>query len=365
MTRIPSPSPRAARGALPTPLRVGYVPLLHAAPLLVAKHLGYFTHHGVQVRLSAEVGWATIREKILSGELDAAQALAPMPLSMSLGRNSARCDCLTALVLTVHGNTLVLSRRLWDRTAGDPARLGASTTPASPILTFGVVYHDSTQHFVLREWLGQATLVPERDYRLVVVPPQQMVAHLKAGHIDGCCLGEPWGSLASSTGVGVVAALSADLAPGHPEKVLLVRRSFAEHRGVEHRALVRALLDACAWCAAPEHRAELVALLARRDALNLPIPLLESSLAGRFHLGPETTAPRPDVVLFHGPGVNEPSPARAAWIASHFDPPPSPALLHRTYDSALFQSLTSPPSHDPTDEFSFPDVHRPDHPRTP
>ncbi|MBL9127004.1 MAG: ABC transporter substrate-binding protein, partial [Verrucomicrobiales bacterium] len=115
------------------------MPLLHAAPLLVAKHLGYFANHGIQVRLSAEVGWATIREKIISGELDAAQALAPMPLSMALGRNSVRCDCLTALVLVVHGNTLVLSRRLWDRTGGDPVRFAAAAAAGSPPPTFGVV----------------------------------------------------------------------------------------------------------------------------------------------------------------------------------------------------------------------------------
>lgn len=356
---VPAPTARTPR-QLPTHLRLGYVPLLHAAPLLVAKHLGYFSSRGLNVRLSAEVGWATIREKIISGELDAAQALAPMPLAMSLGRNCARCDCLTALVLTLHGNTIVLSRKLWNLTHGDPGRLPGASQPASEPLTFGVVYQDSAQLFVLREWLGQASLVPGRDYRLVVVPPQQMVAHLKAGHIDGCSMGEPYGSLAVSTGVGAVAALSADLAPGHPEKVLLVRRSFADVHAEAHRALVLALLDACAWCAAPEHRAELVALLARRDALNLPIPLLESSLAGRFpQPGPEGhthEVVRPDAVIFHGPGLNEPSISRAAWIASHFDPQPSPTLLHRTYDSALHRAFIQQPHPDPIDD---PTAHQP------
>lgn len=342
--------PTTRRPSAPV-LRVGYVPLLHAAPLLVARSLGFFANHGIQVRLSAEVGWATIREKIISGELDAAQALAPMPLAMVLGRGSARCDCLTALVLTVHGNTLVLSKRLWTETQGDPTRLRTDAAGDSRVPTFGVVYQHSTQHFVLREWLGRACLVPDRDYRVVVVPPQQMVAHLKAGHIDGCSMGEPWGSLAVTTGVGIVAALSADLAPGHPEKVLLVRRSFTTERPDAHRALVRALLDACAWCAHPDHRSELVALLARRDALGLPREVLESSLLGKFDLGAGRKTERSDIVLFHGDDTNEPSASRAAWLASHFDPEPPPALIHRVYDAALHRSLrrnsATESAHDP------------------
>jgi len=342
----------AQRGGPSTALRLGYVPLLHAAPLLVARHLGFFTARGVNVRLSAEVGWATIREKIISGELDAAQALSPMPLAMSLGQNSARCDCLTALVLTVHGDTIVLSRRLWEATQGDPSRLADLRVASPEPRTFGVVFHHSAQHFVLREWFHQAGLVPDRDYRLVVVPPQQMVTHLKAGHIDGCCVGEPWGSLAVKTGVGIVAALSAELAPGHPEKVLIVRRSFASERAAEHRALVLALLDACAWCADPDHRAELSALLSRREALGLPIDVLDSALGGRFDLGAGRTSHRSDIVLFHGPGINEPTPGRAAWLAAHFQPAPPPALLHRTYDASLFRAFTSNPStddvHDPS-----------------
>lgn len=350
------PTPTTARRSPSATLRLGYVPLLHAAPLLVARHLGFFAARGVNVRLSAEVGWATIREKIISGELDAAQALAPMPLAMSLGQNSTRCDCLTALVLTVHGDTIVLSRRLWDAIDGNPARLAEPRGASSEPRTFGVVFHHSAQHFLLREWLHTAGLMPDRDYRLVVVPPQQMVAHLKAGHIDGCCLGEPWGSLAVKTGVGIVAALSAELAPGHPEKVLLVRRSFATTRADEHRALVLALLDACAWCAHPDHQAELGALLSRRDALGLPIDILNPALGGRFDLGGGRFTQRPDVVLFHGPGINEPTVARASWLAAHFQPSPPPELLHRTYDASLFRAFTSAPITQPAHDNTLPSL---------
>jgi ABC-type nitrate/sulfonate/bicarbonate transport system substrate-binding protein len=215
-------------------IRLGYVPLAHAAPLIAAANLGFFHAEGLRVRLSREVGWATVREKLLSGELDAAQALAPMPVAMTLGLNCARADCVAALVLNLHGNAIVFSRRLWALTQGDPARLIEQRRERSEPLTFGVVYPHSGQLFVLRQWLSQAGLVPDHDYRLVVVPPPQMVAHMEKSHLDGFCVGEPWASLAVRTGAGEIVALSSDLAPGHAEKVLMLHARVAEESPEEH-----------------------------------------------------------------------------------------------------------------------------------
>lgn len=330
------PVPRAPRK--PGALRLGFVPLVHAAPLFVARHLGLFRRHGLEVRLSQEVGWATIREKILGGELDAAQALAPLPLAMTLGLGSPRAECLTALVLAVHGDTIVLSRRLWQVSQGEPHRLATPRHSGRDPLTFGIVYPHSAQAFLLRRWAEQAGLVPDSDYRLVVVPPQQMVAHLKAGHIDGACVGEPWGSLAVHSGCGIVTALSADLAPGHPEKVLLVRRGFHEHRAEEHLALVAALREACLWCANPAHHDDLIRLLSARDALASPPACIRPGITGAFDLGAGRSATRPDALLFSGAGVNEPSPRHAAWIAHHLGPAVPRDILNAVYRSDLYHA---------------------------
>lgn len=318
------------------PLRVGFVPLAHAAPLLIAQELGLFARHGLNVRLTREVGWATVREKILSGDLDAAQALAPMPLAMSLGLNSARVNCLTGLVLTVHGDAIVFSRKLWSATGGDLAILSAHIRRQSAPVTFAVVYPHSTQLYVLRDWLAQAGLVPDRDYRLVVVPPPQMSNHLKAGHIDGYCVGEPWASVAVRSGVGVIAALSADLAPGHPEKVLLVRQDFALQRHEEHLALIRALYESCTWCGDRQNRDEVVNILARRNALGLPTEALRPSVTGDLDLGAGRRRTGCDAMIFHGDDVNDPNERRVEWIARHVDPTVSPETLGRVYRSDLF-----------------------------
>jgi ABC-type nitrate/sulfonate/bicarbonate transport system substrate-binding protein len=120
-----------------------------------------------------------------------------------------------------------------------------------------LVFPFSSHNFLLRAWLLAAGIHPDRDVRIVIVPPPQMAANLMAGHLDGFCVGEPWNSVALEARVGRVVATSAELAPGHPEKVLMVRREFAEQRSEEHLALVAALLMRGAFCDAPENRDEL------------------------------------------------------------------------------------------------------------
>src|SRR3954465_15382690 len=80
-------------------IRLGFVPLNDSAPIVMARELGLFEKHGVNVKLHREAGWATIRDKIVYGELDAAHGLGTMPVSISFGLNSIPCQCLTALIL--------------------------------------------------------------------------------------------------------------------------------------------------------------------------------------------------------------------------------------------------------------------------
>jgi ABC-type nitrate/sulfonate/bicarbonate transport system substrate-binding protein len=207
-------------------------------------------------------------------------------------------------------------------------------------MTFGVVYPHSTQLFILRDWLMKAGLVPERDYRIVVVPPPQMATHLRAGHLDGFCVGEPWASVAVRSGAGVIAALSADLAPGHAEKVLLVRGAFVEERRAEHNALVRALVEACAWCADPNHREEVVSLLAGRHGLGVPIESIRPSVMGDIDMGAGRHRTGCDAMIFHGDGINEPSLSRVEWLARQVDPTVSLDILRSVYRTDLFHEAT-------------------------
>ncbi len=300
----------------PRSLRVGFVALNDAAPLVAAQELDLFNRHGVSVALQREVGWATVRDKVIYGELEAAQAPAPMLWAAQLGLGGPACPVLTALVLSLHGNALTLSTRLLRDGVEDAAsfRAEALRRCGEDRLTLAVVFPYSSHHLLLRQWLVRAGLNPGRDVRIVVVPPAQMFRNLAAGTLDGYWAGEPWGTVAIHHGEGWCPAWSAQLAPAHLEKILLVRADFARERADEHLALVAALHAACGWCDEPANRAQLAQWLARPRYLDLPIDLLRPALTGQFQTGAGAVRTIPDFHIFARGGANTPHVAAAAAL---------------------------------------------------
>lgn len=298
------------------PLRLGFLALTDAAPLVAAQELGLFAHHGLRVQLTREAGWATIRDKILFGELDAAPAPAPMLWAAQLGLGCAPVPVCTALVLNLHGNAITLSNRLHAAGVHDAAtlRTEALRRRGENKLTFGVVFPFSTHHLQLCQWLRAAGLEPERDVRIAIVPPAQMFRNLAAGTLDGYCAGEPWGSVAVQHNEGWCPAWSAALAPGHVEKVLMVRADFARHRATEHAALIAALAATAAWCDEPHHRAQLADMLASPVYLNLPARTIAPALLGRFDRGHGHVETVPDFHVFSRGDASAPTPGRAVAL---------------------------------------------------
>jgi ABC-type nitrate/sulfonate/bicarbonate transport system substrate-binding protein len=300
------------------PLRVGFLALSDSAPFVVAQDRGLFAKHGVEVELSREVGWATIREKIIYGELDAAHAPAPMLWSTHLGIESVPCAVLTALILNLNGNAITLSERLWQAGVRDAASLAyeARSRSGERKITFGVVFPFSSHNLLLRSWLRAANIDPDRDVRIVVVPPAQMFRNLAAGTIDGYCAGEPWNSLAVREKVGWCPAWSAASHSGHIEKVLMVTDRFALRRPGEHEALVSALAEACTWCDQPENREPLAELLSRSSYINQSARVIAPALNGVFDRGHEQTEMISDFFIFQRDDANRPTVAKARSLQS-------------------------------------------------
>ena len=316
------------------PLQLGFVALSDCAPLVMAAELGLFAEHGLEVELHREVGWATVRDKIIYGELDAAHAPAGLVVAASCGLGSVQTECLTGLVLNLHGDAITLSQSLWKKGVRDGKTLRREITESGERYVFGVVHAYSAHSFLLRNWLRAHRIDPERDVRIVVVPPAQVHANLKAGHLDGYCVGEPWNSLAVLSKTGWCVAVSEELAPRHPEKVLMVRRDFAERAEREHLALIAALTEACAFCARPENRERLMETLAQPQYVGVPIQALRMSMAGTFDYGNGRIEKQSSFHIFSGPGVNEPSPDKAQWVvrnllASGLVPDPSLVPIER------------------------------------
>jgi len=326
-------------------LRLGFVPLVDCAPLVVAFELGLFANYDLDVKLCREIGWATVRDKIIYGELDASQAVAGLAMAATCGWGSIVSPCVTGMILNTNGNGITLSNLLYAQGVRDAKSFKQFlVSDAKSIPVFGTVSPFSSHNFLLRKWLRSGGVDPDKDVRIVIVPPPQVCQNLKAGNLDGFCVGEPWNSLAVQTRLGWSVATSTDLSKGHPEKILLVREEFAEEKPELHLALIAALLEACEWCDRPENLEKLAALLSKTEYLNLPAQVLTPSLSGHYDYGNGRRENIENFLSFHRNSANDPSPQQADWIAEHLEDngfsritKPTRELCRRVFRRDLFQ----------------------------
>ena len=299
-------------------IRIGFIALTDCAPVVMARELGLFEKHGVDVELTREIGWATIRDKVLYGALDAAHAPAGMMVASAAGLGGIRTECLTGIVLNLHGNAITLSQKLWDSDARDGGTLKEFVRRRGRALTLGTVYQWSSHSVLLRVWLKQSGLELGRDAEVVVVPPTQMVVHLRAGHIDGFCSGEPWNSFAVMSRAGWVAARSAELAPKHPEKVLMVRSDFAARADAQHVAVIAALIESARYCDDPANLDRVAGVLGQPLNVGAGSEVLSRSMRAIFDYGNGRIEPCAGFNIFSGGNANEPDARKAAWVAQSF-----------------------------------------------
>jgi ABC-type nitrate/sulfonate/bicarbonate transport system substrate-binding protein len=296
------------------PLRVGFVALSDCAPLLIAQTHGYFAARRIEVELRREIGWATIRDKIIYGELEAALAPAGLIVAANCGFASVQANCLTALIINLNGNGITLSRNLWERGIRDGDSLRQVIRDRGERPTLAVVHPYSSHHFLLRKWLTMHGISPTRDVNTVVIPPAQVATHLAAGRIDGYCVGEPWNSVAVLAKTGWCVSTSLELAPWHPEKVLMVSRKFAEGAELAHSALISALVEACKFCDQSTNRDQVISLLSRPKYVGVPEATLRHGMTLPFDFGNGRIESIPDLHTFHRHDANIPTAEKGSWV---------------------------------------------------
>lgn len=289
--------------------------MIDCAVLIAAMELGLFEKHGLNVVLSREVGWATIREKLLHDELHAVHAPASMGFVVRCGIGIVPRPCLTAFVLSLNGSAITLSRELRDRGVRDAATLRKviEADRGRRVYSFGAVLEFSTQNYNLRHWLRSGGIDPDRDVRIPIIPSPVIHRGMLDGHIDGYCVAEPWNSVAVESGAGWIAATSAQIAPGQPEKVLLVLEEFVDRHPEEHLALISALVEASIYCELPANRPALASMLSQSRYLDVPVAVLEKSLIGPLDTGSGTLA-ADDLITYHCDGANIPDRAKGRRV---------------------------------------------------
>src|SRR5262245_24711576 len=182
-------------------LRVGFIPITCATPIIMAHPLGFYAKHGLNVEVVKTAGWAVIRDKTLNKEYDAAHMLSPMPLAITVGAGSNPIAYTMPAVENINGQAITLAIKHKDKR--DPKTWKG--------FKFAVPFDYSMHNYLLRYYVAEHGLDPDTDIQIRAVPPPEMVANLRADNIDGFLGPDPFNQRAVFDGVGFIHLLSKEL----------------------------------------------------------------------------------------------------------------------------------------------------------
>lgn len=307
-------------------LNCGYVPLVDAAPLVIAHELNFSTEEGIALNLLRQPSWSAVRDLLAHGQLDAAHILSPLPIAMSLGIGVAATQTDALMVLSANGNVIGVSPSLaeamrsdlWSGRFDTPRETGTALIKASVgRLRIGVPFPHSMHTELFCYWLGALGMDSSSGLEIVTIPPRLMAQAISEDEIDAFCVGEPWGSIAVEDGVAELVLPGRAIWGFAPEKVLGARRDWVDRHPEQARALVRALYRATQWLGDKGNLPLASEVLARSEFLAVPEPVINRALSGQLTMrrGAADTHV-PEFLRFHANAANFPWRSQAAWIGA-------------------------------------------------
>ena len=327
-TTPPAPASQSLQGAPKAPfgrperdeVRVGFMALTDCAPVIMASILGFDRKYGVRIIPSREASWAAVRDKLLRGDLHLADMLYGMLYGVHLGIGSPQRDMAVLMTLNRNGQGITLSRRLAREGITTGRQLAAAVHAGARRYTFAQTFPTGTHAMWLSYWLASLGVDPLREVRQITVAPPQMVASMRAGVMDGCCVGEPWNAVAVADDVGFTIAASQDVWPDHPEKVLGATHDFVRAYPNTTRAVMAAILEACRWIDASDgNRIATAGTLSSATCVDTTVGTILPRILGAYDdgLGGRRTDTHP--LAFHAGGqVNFPWLSDGMWFLTQF-----------------------------------------------
>jgi nitrate/nitrite transport system substrate-binding protein len=253
-------------------LKVGFIPITCATPIIMAHPMGFYTKHGLNVEVIKTAGWAVIRDKTLNKEYDAAHMLSPMPLAISLGVGSNPVPYTVPAIENINGQAITLAIKHKDKR--DPKSWKG--------FKFAVPFDYSMHNYLLRYYLAEHGLDPDQEVQIRAVPPPEMVANLRADNIDGFLGPDPMNQRAVFDGVGFIHMLSKEMWDGHPCCAFAASREFITGAPNSYAALLKAIIDATAFAHKSENRKQIAEAIAPANYINQPVTVLEQILTGIY-----------------------------------------------------------------------------------
>jgi nitrate/nitrite transport system substrate-binding protein len=255
-----------------TDLKVGFIPITCATPIIMAHPMGFYSKHGLNVEVVKTAGWAIVRDKTINKEYDASHMLSPMPIAITLGLGSQPVPFTVPAIENINGQGITLAMKHKDNR--DPANWKG--------LKFAIPFDYSNHNYLLRYYLAEHGIDPDNDVQLRVVPPPEMVANLRADNIDGFLAPDNVCQRAIYDGVGFLHILSKEIWDGHPCCAFAASKDFITQTPNSYAALIRAIVDATAFASKAENRKQIAEAIAPANYLNQPETVIEQCLTGVY-----------------------------------------------------------------------------------
>ena len=287
-----------------TEVKIGFIPLTDCASIVMASVLGLDKKYGVKIAPSKESSWASIRDKVMSGENDFTHMLYGQAYGVHLGVGGAKKDMAVLMTLNHNGQAITLSKKLADKGAVDGPSLAKLMAAEKREYTFAQTFPTGTHAMWLYYWLAAHDINPITGAKVITVPPPQMVANMRVGNMDGYCVGEPWNHRAIIDGIGITAQTTQDIWKDHPEKVLATTGEFAKKYPNTCRAVTAAILEAGRWIdAGLSNKNKMAETIADKSYVNTSVDAINQRILGRYQNGMGKTWDDPNYMKFYNDGA--------------------------------------------------------------
>jgi nitrate/nitrite transport system substrate-binding protein len=266
-------------------VKIGFIPLTDCASVVMAAELGIDKKYGIKIVPSKEASWASVRDKLVNGELDASHVLYGLIYGVHLGIGVPKKDMAILMSINNNGQAITLSNKLKEKGVTDGAGLKKLVDKEKREYTFAQTFPTGTHAMWIYYWLAANGINPFSDVKTITVPPPQMVANMRVGNMDGFCVGEPWGARAIADNIGFTGITTQDVWRDHPEKTLGTRAEFVKQYPNTARAMTAAVLEASKYIDTMANRVKVSEVIAQKSYVNTDASVIEGRMKGEYENG--------------------------------------------------------------------------------
>lgn len=271
-------------------LKIGFIPITCATPIIMADPMQFYEKHGLNgTKVLKAAGWAMVRDWAVNKQVDCAHMLSPMPLALTVGAGAKATPFYMPAVENINGQAITLHMK--HKNVKGPKDMRG--------FTFCVPFDYSMHNLLLRYYLAEGGVDPDKEVKIRVVPPPEMVANLKAQNVDGYLAPDPFNQRAVYEKAGFIFMLTRDLWPGHPCCAFAASKEFATKMPNTFKAVFKSIVDATMFAHKAENRKDIAKAISPRNYLNQPEVVVEQVLTGNFPDGLGNTRNEPDRIDFN------------------------------------------------------------------